>query len=158
MATKKRQRELPKREANFPEISEKEIQELPPEIAEILQTVPPDQRKKVLQVLHVSVKKNIVLFGPPADQLREYNEVMQNGAQQLMDSVKEMRDFRIWDGKEERKQYTRGQWFGFLLGIFGLSAATFLGIYDHDTLAGVIGGGSLVTIVTSFLQSGKKKE
>ncbi|MFM7152676.1 MAG: hypothetical protein ACKOZV_00965 [Bacteroidota bacterium] len=104
MATKKKQRELPKRETNLPEISEKEIQELPPEIAEILQTVPPEQRKKVLQVLHISVKRNIILFGPPADQLREYNEVMQNGAQQLMDSVKEMRDFRIWDGKEERKQ------------------------------------------------------
>jgi hypothetical protein len=71
MATKKKQRELPRREANLPEISEKEIQELPPEIAEILQTVPPEQRKKVLQVLHISVKRNIILFGPPADQLRE---------------------------------------------------------------------------------------
>lgn len=69
MATKKKQRELPRREANLPEISEKEIQELPPEI---LQTVPPEQRKKVLQVLHISVKRNIILFGPPADQLREY--------------------------------------------------------------------------------------
>jgi hypothetical protein len=49
-----------------------------------------------------------------------------------------------------------GQVFGFLIAVTGLGCATFLGMNGHDWPAVVIGGGSLVGLVTAFLARKRK--
>ncbi len=50
--------------------------------------------------------------------------------------------------------------FGLIIGLAGLGAATLLGIYGQPLLSGIIGIGSIVSLVGTFIygsQSGKKE-
>lgn len=59
--------------------------------------------------------------------------------------------------REELSQSRYGQMFGFILGILGLASAVALALYDHEVVAGIIGGATLVSLVTVFVV-GKKAQ
>lgn len=52
----------------------------------------------------------------------------------------------------------RGQWMAFVVALLFLIAAVILGLYGHDWLGGVIGGGTLIALVTVFISGRKTKQ
>lgn len=58
--------------------------------------------------------------------------------------------------EEDIKGFKRGQTFGFTIAIVGLTSALILVLNDKETTAGIIGGATLVGLVTVFL-SGMNK-
>lgn len=60
--------------------------------------------------------------------------------------------------KEELKQSGRGQVFGFILGILGLSLATMLTLLGHEAIAGIFGTTTIVGLVTVFVVGRKYQQ
>lgn len=58
---------------------------------------------------------------------------------------------------EEMKQSRLGQVFGFILGLVGMSLATLLALYDHETIAGIFGTTTILGLLTVFVL-GKKDQ
>ena len=59
---------------------------------------------------------------------------------------------------DESRLSKRGQWFGFVLGILGLSFAFILGLYQNTWAASILGGGTLVALVSVFVIGRRKSE
>lgn len=59
--------------------------------------------------------------------------------------------------KEELRQSSNGQKFGFLLAILGIISALVLALLGHDAVAGIFGTTTIVGLVTVFV-IGKKKQ
>ena len=50
-----------------------------------------------------------------------------------------------------------GQFFGFFIGLAGIGCGTFLAFYNHETVGGIIAGGTVVSLVSVFV-IGKNKQ
>jgi len=58
--------------------------------------------------------------------------------------------------KEELRQSSLGQIFGFILGLVGIGAAVWLALEDHDTVAGIFGTTTICGLVAVFVIGRKK--
>ena len=96
---------------------------------------------------------------PTPEMLAQYNEIIPNGAERIMNQWENQQSHRHFLEKTvipaQVRQSGRGQYFGFALGIAGLACATVLGLYGFTTVASIIGGGTVVSLVTVFVV-GKK--
>lgn len=55
--------------------------------------------------------------------------------------------------RSQQKQESRGQLFGFMIGLAGLGCATASALLGQPVFGGVIGGTTLVSLVSTFLYS-----
>ena len=44
-----------------------------------------------------------------------------------------------------------GQWFGLIIGLFGIGCGTFLAYCGETTVGGIIAGGTVVSLVSVFV-------
>lgn len=51
----------------------------------------------------------------------------------------------------------RGQWFGLIVAILLIGVAALLGMYGHEWLGGVIGGATIISLVTVFVTNKSPK-
>lgn len=92
---------------------------------------------------------------PPPETLRSYDEIVPGAADRIMKMAEQQAAHR----QELERQtvtatfqiYTRGQWFGLLIGVFGLAAAVIIAIYGSAWAGTIIGGTTLVGLVSAFL-------
>jgi uncharacterized membrane protein len=93
--------------------------------------------------------------------LQKLEEVVPGAAKNVLDDFlhqsKHRRELEAVVIPNQVKQSNTGQWMGFITGIFGLSAATFLAYTGHDVVAGVIGGTTVLGLVSTFV-FGKRKQ
>lgn len=57
----------------------------------------------------------------------------------------------ILDQQDARKERSHGQRYAFVLTILIVTIAFFLAMYGHDTVASILGGGTLVALATIFI-------
>ena len=114
------------------------------------------------EVSHALVAERSSSFSGPLPHpaiLKEYNLVLKDGAERIMQMVEKQSSHRMsleqHTIKEELRQSSRGQVFGFILGIVGLGLATWLTIQGHETIAGIFGATTIIGLVTVFV-IGKK--
>ena len=123
------------------------LQELTPEILEKL----PEQTK--IAVIEARSFKGPL---PPPSLFRQYDETLPGSAERIMQlSEKEQSHRHQWDNKAleyEGKEVIYGQWFGFILGILGISGGIFCAYIDQPWVAAVLVGTSLAGIVTAFIK------
>nr|WP_277881299.1 DUF2335 domain-containing protein [Leptolyngbya sp. FACHB-17] len=98
---------------------------------------------------------------PDPNTLQRYEEVKQGFAERIMMMAEANNQFRIQISHNSLKAKSRevfiGQVFGLLIGLGGLCTAAFLGYLGESTAASVIGGTTVVGLVTAFIQ-GRKVE
>lgn len=126
--------------------------ELNPEIRDAINSLRPEQRKLVLQAIRQESFSGPI---PHPELLQKYDEVKPGFAERIVSMAERQLDHRIScedkvvDGSVAESK--RGQNYGLIVALLFLTAAVFLGYFGHDWLAGVLGGGTLVALVTIFV-------
>lgn len=92
---------------------------------------------------------------PPPATLQRYSEVIDNGAERIFQMAErnqahrhELEQAAI---RSEIRTAERGVVWGGVIALAGLACAGFLGWMGHEGAAGIVGGGTLATMVTAFV-------
>lgn len=124
--------------------------------------VPESKRQEVRQILIQSVSKFHRGPIPDPEAMAAYNQHIPNGADRIMTMAEQQSAHRqAQEAKIVASQVSmvetqntlqlRGQWIAATIALAFLSAAVFLGANGHDWLAGVLGGTTVVGLVTVFV-------
>lgn len=143
------------RQAEQPEVAHI----ISPEVSEAISGLRPEQRSVVIRAI-----KQESFSGPiPHPELLQKYEIVQPGfAERIVSMAERQLDHRIkCEGEFVRgsvAESKRGQNYGLIVSLLFLSASVFLGYSGHDWLAGVLGGGTLISLVTVFVTNKPKKD
>ena len=127
-----------------------------------IQEILPDEEKReeLLTTIRASSESWIGPLPPPR-LLEQYNKILPGLAERIVSLTEEQSKHRQHREKtvveSQVKESYRGQLFGLLIGISGLAISLVLALQGHDTVAGIIGSGTLVSLVTVFVLGGKKQ-
>ena len=99
---------------------------------------------------------------PPPSLFRQYDQIVPGAAERLLQMAEKQSAHRIElehsvVASDIRKS-ERGQRFGFCIALFGLVCAFILGLVGRELVAGVIGGGTLVSLASVFVYGRRQKE
>lgn len=108
-----------------------------------------------------SMTAHISNLFPPAQDIKDYDNAVANGAERIFKMIEEQHRHRIEMEKmvvnSELKGNTRGQWMGFAIGIVGIIISAVLTLYGFETVGSIIGGSTVLGLVTVFVL-GKKAQ
>ena len=126
------------------EIVENDIKNLVDKNPQLLQKVISDLQKD--PKYNLAIKQTMVHSGPLPDPLtlKEYGQIYKNAPKDIIDMAKKEQNFR-------HSSTYFGQFSALLIGIGGLGVTAYLGINGQPELAGLIGFGSLGSLVGTFL-------
>jgi uncharacterized membrane protein len=99
---------------------------------------------------------------PAPEILGGYEEVLPGLADRVVRMAEKEQHFRHESGREVGRSIemaarsnesarTRGQWFGLVVALAGISGAVALGVADKQTAASVLGGTTLLSLVSTFI-------
>ena len=138
---------------------------IPKEVQAFIESLPPTKREEAKRALTLVVKRSSTSTFrgpvPPPSLLKEYDQVIPDGAERILKMAENQSEHRIALEKlaisEQLSQSRRGQHYGFILGLVGLILASILAIMGHDTVAGIFGTTTIIGLVTVFV-IGRKKQ
>jgi uncharacterized membrane protein len=143
-------------------IPKKEIEEIQHAILEtdpnLFDGINPRKRNAILKaVTSITLVQQKMHSGPipDAESLAQYNEIIPDGANRIMSMAENQQAHRI--SLEDKvttgqlNQSGNGQWFGFILGILGLVSGVYLGVNGFQVVGSIIGGGTVVSLVSVFV-------
>ena len=124
----------------------------------VLDFIPdPEQKKEAYEILSSEITfTRVANIGPlpPAEQMVLYEKTLPGSADRIIKHSEIQRDHRIemekLDFPDKSRQYRRGQWFSFIIGLCGLGVATLLALMGHDWVAGIIGTVTVGTILATL--------
>lgn len=94
--------------------------------------------------------------------MQKYDQVQPGFAERIVKMAEQQLNHRIeCENKVVNGSVSdskRGQWFGLTVSVLFLIAATVLGLYGHDWLAGILGGGTLVSLVSIFVLNERRNK
>jgi len=131
------------------EIVEEDLKELIQQKPEILQQIFNDLQSD--PQFSIALKQTKIHSGPlpSPETLKEYNKSYKNAAQDIVNMAKNEQSFR-------HKSTYLGQFSALLIGLGGLAVTAYLGVNSQPVLAGLIGFGSLGSLVGTFLYNKKQ--
>ena len=131
------------------EVVENNIKELIQERPELLQKIMTDLQQDPKS--KIAFQQMRIHSGPLPDPLtlKEYGKVYKNAPQDIVKMAQKEQSFR------HISTYI-GQFSALTIGLGGLGVTSYLGVNEQPWLAGIIGFGSLSTLVGTFLYSSKK--
>jgi uncharacterized membrane protein len=124
---------------------------------EFTKTLPRKRREEIARLLSVTVTSVSIRSGPlpPAEEIEAYNRIIPDGANRVMTMAEKQSDHRIEIEKvavdSQQAQGKRGQTFAFIIAILAILAAVYVTIIGHPVTGGVLGGGTVVSLVTVFI-------
>lgn len=93
---------------------------------------------------------------PDPETLREYSDIIPNGAERIMVAFEKQSDHRIsMERKVIRGQLNQsniGQILAFVIGVFCIGCGTYAILQGHDIPGSVLGVGGLTGLVTAFIK------
>jgi len=99
---------------------------------------------------------------PPPQVLAEYERVVPGAAAKILDMAMSQSEHRkSLETKVINSNIGNsklGLWFGLFIGVVGIIAGTILGLHDKQIAGGVIGGGSLVSLVGVFIYGSQQRQ
>lgn len=131
-----------------------------PEVANALEGLEPEMRSELTQIVKTAVREESFSGPiPHPDILRGYEGITAGFAERIVRMAEKEQDHRfncenhqmecdkaiIANAANESK---RGQNYAFIIAILFLIGAVVLGLLGHDDLAKILGGGTLVSIVS----------
>lgn len=126
-------------------------------VPKALDAVTKEKRKDLSAFSVVRAEVSTVRCGPlPCpDDLAAYNTIIPDGAHRIMQMAEAQSAHRIEIEKvvitSQQAQATRGQWFGFLIGLAGLGCGTTAAMLGQPWARASIAGTTLVGLVSAFL-------
>ena len=124
-------------------------------IPELIKQLPLEQRRHVLaQFAHATTTEFQGPY-PPPDYLEQYNQIVPNFAERLVDENEKQAEHRRALERlvihHQLAESSRGQWFGFILGVLGLGLGGFCVYNGHDAAGATLGGATLIGLVSVFV-------
>ena len=125
---------------------------------EIIRKIPRKQREELARIL--SLRQTTVHYShsgplPNPDDLKRYNSVLPGAAERILKMAETQQSHRL--GLEDRaiaeqlRQAGRGQHYGLLIACLMTVASTVMVMSGHDTAGGLLGGTTLISLVTVFI-------
>jgi uncharacterized membrane protein len=140
------------------EISPETIKTIPPEVLEKLK----ETKAILVRERHTSTQLSVTRSSPlpPPSELASYNEIIPQGADRIMKMAEAQSSHRIEIEKKvilsQQGQESKGQFFGFVIGLVGLLCGSYTAISGQPIAGAVIGGVPLAGLVSVFLYSKHK--
>lgn len=136
-----------------------EVVSISQEVSEVLQVLNPEQKNTIIQAINQEDFSGPI---PHPELLKKYEDIKEGFAERIVSMAEIQLNHRV--SCEDKvvegsvSDSKRGQIFAFVLSLLFLGSAVFLGFNGHDWLAGGLGGGTLVSLVTVFITGNKSKE
>lgn len=124
---------------------------------QIFQGINPKKKEEILRSISFTLIQERTHSGPlpDADTLISYNSVIPDGADRIMRMAENQQQHRMAIEKiaisSQSRQSIVGQWFGLIIGIFGIGCGTFLAYSGATTVGGIIAGGTVISLVSVFV-------
>ena len=155
-------KDLPKEPEKGVEDSVDNSSYFPVEIQNILQEVPKEKRNLVLgQLLSVTTRESHSGPLPSPKTLGKYNQIINKGAERSMSMAENQSNHRMTIEKTAiKRQFNQsgiGQVFALIIAIIALLISWDLASKGHDEVASIIGGTTVVGLVSAFIY-GKRKQ
>lgn len=137
---------------------------IPEQAKAALADLPERERRAVLALIRIRSSQTWMGPIPPPEVLKGYNDLVPGSADRILTRMEKQSDHRMELEKmvvpQQVKQSSRGQWFGLIIGLAGLGVSLVMALTGHDVTAGIIGGTSVLGLVTVFVtgQRIEKKE
>ncbi len=126
------------------------------EVASVLKNLEPEQRQVIEQSINAILQQETFSGPIPHPRLLQGYEDIQSGfAERIVRMAEQQQEHRIRceqkmiDGSISESK--RGQWLGFSIAVLFLAVATALALLGHPTLAGIIAGTTLISLVSVFV-------
>lgn len=152
-----------KQEDSLPQKQEQnDYPQISPEVSEAIKNLEPKQQEIIIQSIQSMRQESFSGPIPHPDLLQGYDRVKPGFAERIVVMAEQQQQHRFDCERQMIKgtivESKRGQWMAFAIALLFLVAAVVLGIFNHDWLAGVIGGGTLIALVTVFVTGRKIKK
>ncbi|UIX82261.1 DUF2335 domain-containing protein [Xylella fastidiosa] len=99
---------------------------------------------------------------PAPDQLARFDEIVPGAAERIIKMAEQegehSREVQMLTVKAIIGLQRAGLLSALMVAMLGLGLSFFLGITNHDTVAAILGGTSLTTVVLAFLRKNKSEE
>ena len=132
------------------------------EFQHILQSMHPEEQQKVIKSITFSSFQSYSGPLPAPESLEKYNKILPDGAERIMRMAENQSNHRISIENivisGQVKQSGRGQIFGLIIAFVAIGASILLSMFGHEIVAGIIGGGSVVGLVTVFVVGRKEQK
>lgn len=132
------------------------LERLEVEAPEILTSLPEEQRQKLLRIVtaQVVMRHHCGPLPSPED-IAAYNAHITDGADRIMAMAEKQSDHRRHLERtiveSQATQNSRGQLFGFLIGVFGIAAGSLLTYCGHAWVGAGIAGTTVISLVYAFV-------
>jgi len=133
------------------------VDALPPEVRDFVLSLPPDKRQQATRVLIQITRTTTSHVGPipSAEALAQYGLVLESAPDRILRMAEKQSDHRMELEKSTiRRQLNQsgiGQILAFLVSLRCIGASSWLAVEDHDAVAGVTGGTTVVGLVSVFI-------
>ncbi|MEO5349856.1 MAG: DUF2335 domain-containing protein [Magnetococcus sp. YQC-3] len=94
---------------------------------------------------------------PPPQMLVEYGKIVPDSPERIFKRFEEESLHRAAMESEMWAFHRRGQWMALSMGLFALACSLILTLYGHDAVGGVVGGGTVIGLVSIFVTGRKSK-
>lgn len=135
-------------------------------VKEVIQEKAPDilkgiPQEKIKALARISIERHEFSMRssplPDPSELATYNQIIPNGAERILKMAEDQSAHRIFIEttvvKSQQTQGFCGQLFGLLIGLTGIGCATFAAVSGQPWFGSIIGGATLVSLVSAFLYS-----
>jgi uncharacterized membrane protein len=98
---------------------------------------------------------------PAPDDFARFEDILPGSADRIMTLTERQTDHRMRLESSvvasQQAQSARGQWFAFLIGLYGITAGAYVALQGHDWVGGGIAGTTVISLVYTFV-TGKRAQ
>jgi uncharacterized membrane protein len=127
---------------------------LPDEIKKALDKAPIPERQR--QEIAVSIASYFQGPLPPPSLLRQYNDIVPNGAERIFKRFESQGEHRQFLERTavttQLRQSGRGQWFGLIIALFGLALSGFMAYLGFEIFASTLATTTIIGLVAIFVK------
>lgn len=125
-----------------------------PELRAVLSGLPPIKQRQIVQVMTATAVHRSGPLPSPED-FAQYGETLTDAPNRILAMAERQAEHRMALEKmavgSQLSQSRTGQFLAAGLGVVCVTAATFLSMYGHEAVAGVLGGTTVLGLVTTFI-------
>ena len=139
-------------EENTPSLNNEASQDVPQEVSQVLEELTPDERSLIIQAIKQETFRGSIQH---PDILKGYEAIKEGFAERIVQMAEQEQESRIKVNETivngTLKANSRGQWMGFAIAVLFLGASVALALYGQSVVAGILGGGTIVSLVAIFV-------
>jgi uncharacterized membrane protein len=143
-------------------ITQKIEQELTRVEPKIFDGIKKEKKQQLIKSFALTIQKVHIGPLPDPETLKEYSEIIPNGAERIMAMAEKQSNHRMYLEKKvvsgQVQQSYIGQAFALVIGLAALAAATYTISTGHEWAGGALGLGGITGLVTAFIQGRRKQE